>query len=255
MIRFILVWPVAAVYFILSLPFLPFILLLRKRFPGTVLWLQKWVQLTLKCICGVAGCRIRLIGEENIPTDKAVLVTSNHLSVFDVLIQYSQMKGRAVFVAKKNLEWIPFLSWSMKVLRCPFLDRENLRQGVATIKECSDMIKNENISVFIYPEGTRNKTCDPLQMGPFHDGSFQPAKMSKCPIIPVCIMNTDAIFEQHKYFVYSQPVIVEYGKPIYWDDLSKEDRKHVGKYVQNVIREMIVKNQGLLEEMKEQKSA
>ena len=255
MIRFILVWPVAAVYFILSLPFLPFILLLRKRFPGTVLWRQKWVQLTPKCICGVAGCRIRLIGEENIPTDKAVLFTSNHLSVFDVLIQYSQMKGRAVFVAKKNLEWIPFLSWSMKVLRCPFLDRENLRQGVATIKECSDMIKNENISVFIYPEGTRNKTCDPLQMGPFHDGSFQPAKMSKCPIIPVCIMNTDAIFEQHKYFVYSQPVIVEYGKPIYWDDLSKEDRKHVGKYVQNVIREMIVKNQGLLEEMKEQKSA
>jgi 1-acyl-sn-glycerol-3-phosphate acyltransferase len=117
------------------------------------------------------------------------------------------------------------------------------------------MIKNENISVFIYPEGTRNKTGDPLQMGPFHDGSFQPAKMSKCPIIPVCIMNTDAIFEQHKYFVYSQPVIVEYGKPIYWEDLSKEDRKHIGKYVQEVIRGMIEKNQGLLEEMKEQKSA
>ena len=251
MIRFILVWPVAAVYFILSLPFLPFILLLRKRFPGTVLWLQKWVQLTLKCICGVAGCRIRLIGEENIPTDKAVLFTSNHLSVFDVLIQYSQMKGRAVFVAKKILEWSLGYFATMR----PGDTAPSYEPKRREPKECSDMIKNENISVFIYPEGTRNKTCDPLQMGPFHDGSFQPAKMSKCPIIPVCIMNTDAIFEQHKYFVYSQPVIVEYGKPIYWDDLSKEDRKHVGKYVQNVIREMIVKNQGLLEEMKEQKSA
>ncbi len=255
MIRFILVWPVAAVYFILSLPFLPIILLLRKKFPQTVYWLQKAVQLTLRCICWVAGCKIKTIGMENIPKDQAVLFTSNHLSVFDVLIQYGQMDRRAVFVAKKNLEWIPFLSWSMKVLRCPFLDRENLRQGVATIKECSDMIKNDGISVFIYPEGTRNKTCDPLQMGPFHDGSFQPAKMTKCPIIPVCILNTDAIFEQHKFFVYSQPVVVEYGKPIYWDELSKEDRKHVGKYVQNVIREMIVKNQDVLEEMKTQKSA
>lgn len=255
MIRFILVWPVAAVYFILSLPFLPIILLLRKKFPQTVLWLQKVVQLTLKAICKVAGCRIKVIGLDNIPDDRAVLFTSNHLSVFDILIQYSQMKRRAVFVAKKNLEWIPFLSWSMKVLRCPFLDRENLRKGVATIKECADMIKDEDISVFIYPEGTRNKTGDPLKMNPFHDGSFQPAKMTKCPIIPVCIMNTDAIFEQHKYRVTSEPVIVEYGKPIYWDDLSKEDRKHIGKYVENVIREMIIRNQDLLEEMKEKKTA
>jgi 1-acyl-sn-glycerol-3-phosphate acyltransferase len=255
MIRFILVWPVAAVYFILSLPLLPIVLLLRKKYPVTVLWLQRMVQLTLRAICRVAGCKVKTIGYENIPDDTPVLYAANHLSVFDVLLCYGQMKQRGVFVAKKNLEWIPFLSWSMKVLRCPFLDRENMRQGVATIKECAEMMKNENISIFIFQEGTRNKTGDPLQMNPFHDGSLQPAKLTKCPIIPVCILNTDAIFEQHKYFVYSQPVIIEYGKPIYWDELSKEDRKHLGQYTQGVIRGMIEKNQGLLEEMKEKKSA
>ena len=41
-------------------------------------------------------------------------------------------------------------------------------------------------------------------------------------------------------------VIVEYGKPIYVDELEKEDKKHLGSYTQNVILEMLKKNQELI---------
>ena len=41
-------------------------------------------------------------------------------------------------------------------------------------------------------------------------------------------------------------VIVEYGKPIYVDELEKEDKKHLGAYTQNVILEMLKKNQELI---------
>ena len=47
--------------------------------------------------------------------------------------------------------------------------------------------------------------------------------------------------------IKSTHVVLEYGKPIYPDELSKEDKRHVGEYTQNVIREMLIKNKPLTE--------
>ena len=41
-------------------------------------------------------------------------------------------------------------------------------------------------------------------------------------------------------------VILEYGKPIYPDELDKETKKKLGAYCQNMIAEMLVKNQELV---------
>lgn len=55
------------------------------------------------------------------------------------------------------------------------------------------------------------------------------------------------IFEAHFPKISPAKVVVEYGKPIYPDELSKEDKRHVGEYTQNVIREMLIKNKPLTE--------
>ena len=58
--------------------------------------------------------------------------------------------------------------------------------------------------------------------------------------------NTCDIFEGHIPFIKKTHVILEYGKPIYIDQLEKEDKKHLGAYTQNVIHEMLVKNKAQL---------
>jgi 1-acyl-sn-glycerol-3-phosphate acyltransferase len=83
-------------------------------------------------------------------------------------------------------------------------------------------------------------------MLPFKEGSFKIAEKTGCAIIPVSISNTDELFEKHVPHIHSGHVIIEYGKPIYPKELSKEQSKFLGSYVQEIIRETLEKNAPLI---------
>ena len=68
------------------------------------------------------------------------------------------------------------------------------------------------------------------------------AEKTGCPIIPMALTNTSSIFEDHFPIVKPTTVILEYGTPIYPNELSKEDRKKIGAYCQHAIEEMLQKN-------------
>ena len=82
-------------------------------------------------------------------------------------------------------------------------------------------------------------------MLPFHEGSFKIATKAKCPIIPIAINNSADIFESHFPKIRPAKVVVEYGKPIYPDELDKEAKKHLGEYTQDIIHHMLEKNKSL----------
>ena len=132
----------------------------------------------------------------------------------------------------------------MKRLYCLFLDREKPKEGLKTILQAIDYIK-QGISICIFPEGTRN-TGEELSLLPFHSGSFKIAEKTGCAIIPISMNNTISIFESHLPFVRKTHVILEYGKPIYPNELDKETRKKLASYCQNIIQETINRNQALL---------
>ena len=128
----------------------------------------------------------------------------------------------------------------MIYLDCLFLDRKDLRKGLEMVLTAIDKVKN-GISIFIYPEGTRNKTNEPL--GEFHKGSFKIAQKADCPIVPVVVNHTRDILEAHSPFIKSAHVTIEYCKPIYIKELDKEDQKNIDQYVQKIIEETYVKNE------------
>ena len=106
--------------------------------------------------------------------------------------------------AKKH-RWGTFPSFSagwvlseenfMKNLYCLFLDRDNMREGLKTILQAIDYVKN-GISICIFPEGTRNNG-EELSMLPFRDGALKIAEKTGCAIIPISMNNTADIFEAH----------------------------------------------------------
>ena len=204
------------------------------------------IQAVFRFILKITGAKITVIGEENVPKDTPVLYIGNHRSYFDILLTYSRCPIRTGYIAKKEMEKIPLLSTWMRYLHCLFLDRKDIKQGLKTILTAVDKVKS-GISICIFPEGTRNRNKDELDMLPFHEGSFKIATKANCPIIPIAISNSANIFEAHFPKISPAKVVVEYGKPIYPDELSKEDKRHVGEYTQNVIREMLIKNKPLTE--------
>ena len=192
----------------------------------------------------MAGVTVEVRGYENIPQDRPVLYVGNHRSYFDILVGYTTVPGLMGFVAKKEMEKIPLLSTWMKNLYCLFLDRDNMREGLKTILQAIDYVKN-GISICIFPEGTRNNG-EELSMLPFRDGALKIAEKTGCAIIPISMNNTADIFEAHFPRVKKVHVVIEYGKPIYPKELDKETRKHLGIYCHDLIQDTIKKNASLI---------
>ena len=203
----------------------------------------RMVQWAFNCMLKMTGVEVTVIGEENVP-DVPVLYIGNHRSFFDILLTYTRCKGLTGYVSKKEMYKFPLLRDWMKRLYCLFLDRENPREGLKTILQAIDYVKN-GISICIFPEGTRNKG-EELSMLPFHAGSFKIAEKSGCAIIPMSMNNTSEIFENHFPKIKKTHVILEYGKPIYMKDMDREEKKHIAEYCQNIIQETINKNQALV---------
>ena len=155
----------------------------------------KIVQFMFRLILKVAGVQVTVKGEENIPKDQAVLYVGNHRSYFDILVGYTTVPGLMGFVAKKEMLGYPLLRSWMKNVNCLFLDRENLKEGLKTILEGIEHVKS-GISVWIFPEGTRNRNEDIRELLPFKEGSLKIAEKSGCPVVPVAMVGTAEVFEK-----------------------------------------------------------
>lgn len=244
MLRFILVAVFLVLFLILSLPVLLVEWVIgqfNQDFKDrSCLKIVSWAFNVIKFM---TGSRVEYIGLENVPKDTPVLYVGNHRSFFDVVFTYPKVAGLTGYVSKVEIKKVPILNLWMKNLYCLFLDRDNVKEGLKTILSAIEMMKNGK-SVCIFPEGTRNKTEGTFL--PFHEGSFKIASKAGCPIIPMTINNTAAVFEDHLPMIRKSHVIIEYGAPIYVNDLPKEYQKQVGVYVQNIIRETYERNKELI---------
>jgi 1-acyl-sn-glycerol-3-phosphate acyltransferase len=229
-----------AIFLIVSLPIQGVLWIVGKFNP----WAKKTASLAIvswafNVVIFISGIERTVIGEENVPKDKAVLYVGNHRSIFDIVLCYPRVPLPTGFIAKKEVLKVPLLNIWMIYMDCLFLDRSNIKKGLEMILTAIDKVKN-GISIFIYPEGTRNKTEAPL--GEFHKGSFKIAQKTDCPIIPVVATHTDEIFEKHIPFIKSTKVTIEYCKPVIMSELSKEDQKNIDNYVKKIMEETYLKN-------------
>lgn len=240
MIRILLVALTVVLFLILSIPLL-IVQKLRKKDGNYSLQTQRMclaiVRGIFRFILKLAGVELTVQGAENIPDDRAVLYVGNHRSYFDILVGYTTVPGLTGFVAKKEMEKIPLLSAWMDRVNCLFLDRFNLKEGLKTILQGIGKIR-DGISVWIFPEGTRNEG-ELTELLPFHEGSLKIAEKSGCPVVPVAIMGTAEIFEQHLPWIRPGKVVIRYGRPFYIKELEKEQRKFPGAYVRGEIISML----------------
>ena len=245
MLRLVVILIFLALFLVFTIPYnlaKRLISLFNKNLEGQLS--LKVTRFVLKTVLWMAGTKVTIIGLENIP-DEAVLYTGNHRGFFDVVITYSHCQRLTSYISKMELSKAPLLStWMSYNLHCLFLDRKDPKQSLKTIIQAIEHIKN-GISIFIFPEGTRNMG-EELTLLPFKEGSFKIATKSKCAIIPVTINNAQAIFENSFPLVKKAHVVIEYGKPIYPDEIPDEHNKQIAPYVQSIIQETLIKNSKLI---------
>lgn len=234
---------VIVLFFIIFFPVCLLLLLLRKFNRKLASRISQWiVRGAFKAAMWPGGMKRIVLGTENVPKDTPVLYAANHRSLLDAALGYIAVPNLTGFVAKKEIKKVPFLNLWMYNVNCLFLDRSDIKAGLKVILTCIDYIK-EGYSIFIAPEGTRSHDKDPL---PFKDGSLKPAQKTGCPIIPVAITGTDDLFENHKPWLRKTKVVIEFGKPIYLNELDPEMQKHPGAYVREKVMELLAGHDALL---------
>lgn len=152
------------------------------------------------CVLAVRSCRIRIHaqGLEKLPQDsKKVLFVSNHRSNFDPIVTwYVLKKWEPAFISKEANFHIPILGRMIR--KCCFLpiDREDPRKAILTIQKAADILEKGEVSMAVYPEGTRSKSGELL---PFHNGVFKIAKKAGAQVVVLAVSGTEKVHQNFPF--------------------------------------------------------
>lgn len=136
--------------------------------------------------------KIHVTGMEQLPENMKLLFVCNHRSNFDPLVTWHIFrKWKLAFVSKPENFKIPFFGRIIR--RCCFLaiDRENPRNALSTLNQASKLLRRQEVSIGIYPEGTRSKSGELL---PFHNGVFKIAQKAEADVVVLSISGTEKIY-------------------------------------------------------------
>ncbi len=145
-----------------------------------------------------SGVRRKITGRQHFKKGRNYVVVCNHNSFMDIPLSSPGIPGTNKTIAKSEMAKIPVFGMIYK--RGSVLvnrkSEESRRTSYARMKE----VLNQGLHMCIYPEGTRNKTGQPLQK--FHDGAFRLATETNKEIIPAVIFNTSKVLPLHKTFYF-----------------------------------------------------
>ena len=182
---------------------------------------------------------LQITGLENIPKENGFMLYANHQGMFDVLAIAATCDNPLGAVLKKELYDIPFLHQIAVCTKSFAMDREDVRQSLTVIQNVTkEVLAGRNYLIF--PEGTRSKLGN--EMLEFHGGSFRCATKSKCPIVPIALVDSFKVLDQKG----SKPVSVQihYLKPIYYEEYKDLKTTELAELVKSRIGEKIAESIG-----------
>ncbi len=176
---------------------------------GNIYWWcsRVWAQ----WLMWATGCRVRVEGLENIALDRPQVFASNHVSHVDVIALAAQIPKPFRFVAKKELAKIPLFGQAWRSAGHISVDRGDRASAVASLDAAGRLIREDNSSVVIFPEGTRG---DGGEMLPFKKGAFMLALRTGVEIVPAAVIGTRAVLPKGSGRLRAGPVVVRFGAPI-----------------------------------------
>ena len=152
-------------------------------------------------------------GMENIPKENGFIFFPNHQGLFDVLAIIQVCPIPFSVVAKKELTNVPFLKQVFACMKAFMIDRDDVKQSMQVIINVIKEVKAGR-NYLIFAEGTRSKDGNHPQE--FKGGSFKAATKSKCPIVPVALIDSYKAFDTGS--VKKLTVQVHFLEPIYYDE-------------------------------------
>ena len=140
--------------------------------------------------------RVHTKGLEKVPTDTRFLLVCNHQHLSDVGVLISCFKkSKIAFISKQENRTMPVIGKIMHMTSSQTLDREDDRQALRVILKCIQLVKDGEVSMAVFPEGTRSKDG---KVHAFRNGCFKIAQKANVPIVVCTINGTNQLFHNLK---------------------------------------------------------
>lgn len=192
----------------------------------------QFVHRVAKIIVKKARVDLQCYGLENLPEEGGYFVTPNHQGLFDIVALFATHEKTLKYVLKKELCSTILIKDVVRVLEFYPLDRSSIRDGAKMVKTVSQEI-NAGANYCIFPEGTRSKNQNHL--GEFKGGTFKIATKTKCPIVPVAMIDCFKVFDNNT--IKKETAQIHYLKPIYYDEYKDLKTNEIASLVQQRIEE------------------
>ncbi len=181
-----------------------------------------------RAIARAAGMRVITHGRESIDTSRPHVYVVNHVSIMDIPAILHAVPDHG-FVAKRELESIPFFGAAARAVGVVYIDRENRKSAFTAYEEAADKVRDGR-SVIVFPEGTRGSS---YAVRPFKKGPFVLAIRAGVPIVPVIMHGTIEVTPNGTTHVTPGEVHVHMLEAIPTAGLSYDDRNMLADRVRD----------------------
>lgn len=170
---------------------------------------QTWARVLVTTLDKIVGLKYKVVGAENTPSQPSI-ICSKHQSGWETMALQKIFPAQ-IFVAKRELLWIPFFGWGLALMNPIAINRSDrggankqlLKQGLER--------KGHGFWISVFPEGTRIK---PGVRGKYKLGAARMAKQLDMPLVPVA-HNAGEFWPRNAFLKYPGEITVVIGPAIY----------------------------------------
>jgi 1-acyl-sn-glycerol-3-phosphate acyltransferase len=189
----------------------------------------RFTSAALHVLFALAGIRLKVVGKEYMDTPGAKVYASNHASYFDVLPVMMGLGVSYRFVAKGEVNEMPFIGTFLNQMGHLSFNRHDAGSRLKQVHQMEDCLERGD-SVFVFPEGTFTPEGG---VRPFQLGAFRGAVATGAPVIPVSLKGTRRFLRDGSYLPRPTSVTITLSPPIY---PSREVRGDDPHQLQEIVR-------------------
>ncbi len=224
---FLIVYPFLILYVtVATLIFVPLTWVIRDIRP-----IYQAARTGVRLALRLSGVRVRLINEAYARRELPAVFVSNHVSNIEPAALFMVLP-RIAIILKKELGRIPLLGYVMKLGGFIYVDRKDRKSRRKALEASVAALKNEEISLLVFPEGTRSPAGSLL---PFRPGSFTIAIEAQAPIVPISVRGARELMPKGSAHMRPGEVELVFHEPVPTRGLSSEQRAELMNRVQAVI--------------------
>lgn len=193
-------------------------------------WSASWMFLS--------GIRYRFVNREHYQKNKPYVMVNNHFSFLDMMIGAVTVYPNVRVLAKAEIKKVPFFN-KLFAMSSVFVDRKSKESRAQSKKELAEAIEKGK-SIWLFPEGTRNRTPNPLKE--FYDGAFKIAIEEQVPVLALVTTNSRYINRMNSKILMPGTFEIRFLPPFETKGLGEEDIPALRDKVYKAMEEEILKH-------------